>query len=88
MAATLEENMAAYEAMKDRLEDAHFLKWAVFYEGELAGIYDDSQDACLEAVQRYGRGPYHIRMIGRENLQKKKEMLEAALVRRRRNGKG
>ena len=50
MAATLEENMAAYEKMKDYLEDEHFFRWVIFYDGELVGIYDEAQDACLNAI--------------------------------------
>ena len=41
MPATWDENVAAYEKMKDYLEDEYFLHWAVFYDGELVGIYDD-----------------------------------------------
>lgn len=83
MVATLEENKAAYEKMKDYLEDEHFFRWVIFYDGELAGIYDDAQDACLNAIARYKRGPYHIRMVGRENIRKQKELMAAAVDRRK-----
>ena len=86
MPATWDENVAAYEKMKDYLEDKYFLHWAVFYDGELAGIYDDGLEARREALTRFGREPYYIRVIGEENLEKKRQGLAAAIERRRRHG--
>ena len=87
MPATWDENVAAYEKMKDYLEDEHFLHWAVFYDGELVGIYDDGLEARREALTRFGHEPYYIRVVGQENLEKKRQGLAAALERRRRHGK-
>ena len=87
MPATWEENVAAYENMKDYLEDAHFLHWAVFYDGELAGIYDDGLEARREAWTRFWPNPYLIRVVGDGNLEKKRQHLAAALECRRRHGK-
>ena len=64
MPATLDENMAAYDAMRGQLEAEYHGKWVVFYDQELVGSYDWSDEACMEAVQRFGRGPYHIRQVG------------------------
>ena len=64
MAATLEENTAAYEKMNDYLENEHFGKWVLFYDEEFIGSYDDFQDAGYEALKRFGRGPYLIRQVG------------------------
>ena len=64
MAATLEENTAAYEKMNDYLEKEHFGKWVLFYDEEFIGSYDDFQDAGYEALKRFGRGPYLIRQVG------------------------
>ena len=88
MPATWEENVAAYEKMKDYLEDKHFLHWTVFYDGELVGIYDDGLEARREALTRFGSEPYLIRVVGEHNPEKKRQHLAAALERRRRHGKG
>ena len=41
MPATLDENIAAYDAMRDHLELEYFGKWVVFYDEEFVGSYDD-----------------------------------------------
>ena len=64
MAATLDENIAAYDKMRDQLEAEHHYKWVVFYDEELVGSYADFQDAAAETVKRFGRGPYLIRQVG------------------------
>ena len=77
MVATWDENVAAYEKM-DYLEDKHFLHWAVFYDGEPVGIYDDGLAARRESLIRFGNDPYLIRIVGEHNLDK-----EAAVLGRR-----
>lgn len=62
--ASLKEEITAYEAMRDELETEHLLKWVVFHDKELIGIYEDFQEAAQEAVKRFGRGPYLIRRVG------------------------
>ena len=64
MVATLDENIAAYEKMRDFLEAEHFGKWVLFYDEEFIGSYDDFQDAAQVAITRYGRGPYLMRRPG------------------------
>ena len=86
MPATWEENEAAYEKMREYLEDEHFLHWVVFYDGELVGIYNDGLKARREALTRFGREPYLIRVIGEGNLEKKRQHLAAAIERRRGHG--
>ena len=67
--ASLLEDIAAYEERRDYLEVEFFGKWVVFYEGELAGSYDDFQEAAADAVGRFGRGPYLIRQVGAPPMQ-------------------
>lgn len=62
--ATLEENIAAYESIRPRLEADYWERWVVFYDGKMVGDYDDFQVCAAETVQRYGRGPYLIRQVG------------------------
>ena len=64
MVATLDENIAAYQKMRDYLETEHFGKWVLFYDEEFVGSYDDFQDAGYDAMKRFGRGPYLIRQVG------------------------
>lgn len=64
MPATLDENIAAYDAMRGHLETEYHGKWVVFYDQELVGSYDWSDEAGLDAMVRFGRGPYLIRQVG------------------------
>ena len=59
----IDREMAAYEAMRETLERDHPWKWVVFHDEELAGVYDTLNAAADDAVQRFGRGPYHIREV-------------------------
>ena len=66
---TLSEEIAAYEERQDYLEMELLGKWVVFHNRELAGSYDDFQDAAAQAVERFGRGPYLIRRVGAPPVQ-------------------
>ena len=61
---TLDDQIAAYEEMRDTLEAEHHFKWVVFHGGQLIGAYESFQDAADTAVSRFGRGPYLIRQVG------------------------
>ncbi len=62
--ALLSMEIAAYERMRDVLEADHFGKWVVVHDEQLIGTYEDFQEAAVEAVERFGRGPYLIREVG------------------------
>ncbi len=62
--STLDDEIAAYEAQRAELEASHLGKWAVLHNCKLTGAFDDFQSAAMEAVRRFGRGPYLIRQIG------------------------
>ena len=62
--STLDDEIAAYEAKRAELETTYLGKWAVIHNRKLAGAFDDFQAAAMEAVRRFGRGPYLIRQIG------------------------
>ncbi len=64
MVATLEENIAAYEEVVDDLELEHLDKWVTFYDCDLVGTYQSSEDAAKDAIFRFGRGPYLIKRVG------------------------
>ena len=61
---TLSSQIAAYEEMRDLLETDHFGEWVVFHGGELVGTYESSEEAVVDAIHRFGRGPYLIRQVG------------------------
>ena len=44
--ATLEQEIEAYNAMRVELERDHFNKWVVIREGQVAGVFDISED-CM-----------------------------------------
>ena len=66
--ATLDENITVYDKMRDYLEAELLGKWVIFYDEELAGSYDDFEDAAIDAIKRFGRGPYLIRKVGQGPL--------------------
>jgi hypothetical protein len=60
----LQNDIAAFDAMKADLEAEHFGQWVVFHSGALVDIFDSFEVAAGEAVERFDRGPYLIRQIG------------------------
>ena len=60
----LAREIATYDRIRDVLESKHFGEWVVVRDEELAGTYQDFQEAAAEAVKRFGRGPYLIRRVG------------------------
>jgi len=62
--ATLQDEIAAYEAMRPELEAAHLGKWILVHDRAVVAIFDGFEAAAAEAVRRFGRGPYLIRQAG------------------------
>ena len=60
----LSEEIAAYEKMRDILETDYFGKWVIVHDGQLVGTYDEFEKAAVDAVRKFGRGPYLIRQVG------------------------
>ena len=60
----LDEEIAAYDRMRDDLEREHFGRWVVVRDERLFNAFDDFQDAADAAVRNFGRGPYLIRRVG------------------------
>ena len=61
---TLQDEIAAYDQMRDILETEHFGRWVVVHDRKLVGSYDDFQEAAEAAVEQFGRGPYLIKKVG------------------------
>ncbi|MBZ5609800.1 MAG: hypothetical protein LAP38_16180 [Acidobacteriia bacterium] len=62
--ADIDENIVAYDEIRQKLEADHMGKWALLCNRELVSIFDSSEQAAETAVQKFGRGPYLIRQIG------------------------
>jgi len=62
--AEIDQEIAAYEAMRDELEKEHMLKWVLLFDRKLVGVYDSFEQAANDAVTRFGAGPYLIRQVG------------------------
>lgn len=60
----IDEEIVAYDAIRQELEEKHTGKWVLFHEREQIGIFDSFETAAETAVQKFGRGPYLIRQIG------------------------
>ena len=60
----LQREIDAYERMRDRLEADCLRQWVVVHDEELVGAYESFEDAAMDAVKRFGRGPYLIRQVG------------------------
>ena len=64
--ATIDSEIAAYDAMKGQLEATCLDKWVVIHGGIVAGVFDEFEKAAADAVARFGRGPYLIRQVGQK----------------------
>ena len=64
----LTNEIEAYETFRSELEMDHFGEWVVFHDEKLIGKYPSFEAAAVDAIQRFGRGPYLIRQIGQAPL--------------------
>ncbi len=62
MAHILDDDISAFEAMKEQLIANHNEKFVVFHHGQLAGVYDTFDSAAKAAVSF--DQPYLIRQVG------------------------
>ena len=62
--ADLSKEIAAYEKIKNELEDQHRGEWVLIKDEEKIGLYPDFDTAAAEAVKKFGSGPYLIREVG------------------------
>jgi hypothetical protein len=60
----LDADIRAFEARQTELEQAHRGKYVVFFGSQLVGTWDTFDAAAADAVKRFGRGPYLIRLVG------------------------
>src|ERR1700730_12357256 len=62
--AKIDDEIAAFEQMREILEKHHFGKFVVIHDGVLVGAFDTIDAAAKEATQKFGSGPYLIRQVG------------------------
>lgn len=60
----IDKEIVAYEQRQIELESQHMGKWVLFHDLQLIGVYDSFDSAAVDAVKRFGRGPYLIRQVG------------------------
>lgn len=62
--ATLDQNLAAFDAKQAELTEKHNGQWVVFHDAKLAGAFDSFEKAAEHAVAKFGVGPYLIKQVG------------------------
>ena len=61
----LDKEYAVFNGMKEQLEAEHHLEWVVIHEDEFVGVFEEFENAAVEAIRRFGRGPYLITQVGK-----------------------
>ena len=64
MTIEMEKNWKAFSEMKAKLEAEHFGRIALFHDGELVAIYNDSGDAYDVGREKFSSGSFSIETIG------------------------
>ena len=62
--STLEQEILAYDRMREELEEKYFNRWVVVRNGKVACHYDRPEECLQFATEKFGRGPYLIRQVG------------------------
>jgi len=62
--SAIDEDIAAYETIRQELEANSTGKWALVCDQKLIALFDSFERAAQDAVSRFGRGPYLIRQVG------------------------
>ena len=57
-------NWDAFNSMKSELEAEHFGRTALFHDGVLIAIYNDSGDAYKIGKEKFGLGNFSVETIG------------------------
>jgi len=57
-------DIRAFEQLREKLERKHPDEFALFFQGELVGIYPDFDSAAKVALSKSKSGPYLIQQIG------------------------
>ena len=63
--AAIKTEIAAYKKMQRDLEAKHLGKWVVVHDKQLIGVYESLQNAGVDAITKFDRGPYLIHQVGK-----------------------
>lgn len=63
--ATIKTEIAAYKKMQSELEAKYLGKWVVVHDEQLIGVYESLQNAGVDAIAKFDRGPYLIHQVGK-----------------------
>lgn len=59
----LNEEIAAYDAMRDQIEFLYAGKWVLVHDRQLIGAYNSFKAAAADAARRFGRKDFLIRQV-------------------------
>jgi hypothetical protein len=62
--SVLAQERKLYDKLRSELEAKALGKWVLIRDSEFVGQFDTFEAAAVEAVRRFGRGPYLIREVG------------------------
>lgn len=68
MPKVLEKEIATFEREKGRLQTEHPGKFVLVHGDEVIDTFDTFDAAASDGLRRFGKGPFLIREVGRENL--------------------
>jgi hypothetical protein len=63
-AHVLDADIAAFEKLREELERTHLDEFALFFRGQLLGLYPDFDSAGRAALAKSKTGPFLIQQIG------------------------
>ena len=68
MDAIHEENIKAYELLREKLESEHEGQVALFNEGKLVRVYSESGEAYVAGCEKFGLGNFTLFNIGEQPI--------------------
>lgn len=63
--ATIKTEISAYKKIQGELEAKHLGKWVVVHDEQLIGVYESFENAGVDAIAKFDRGPYLIHQVGK-----------------------
>jgi len=66
--ADIKEEIAAFETMRAQLEADHFGKWVLIHQRQLVDVFTSFDAAAIDAVAKFGNGPFLIRQVGEKPM--------------------
>jgi hypothetical protein len=64
METNINDEIAAYDGLRESLEADHTGEWVLIHDQKLISLFESFEEAAGAAVEQFGRGPYLIRQVG------------------------